>query len=184
MHAPRNRAPPDRIGAVSDPPALQLILGDFREEHTATILGWVQSAEDALGWAETPFLRIGPQLLEGWHAERGVVACVGWIDDQLCAYGQVLEDHVEREAEVTRVIVAPELRGRGVGRTFARLLGTEAVRRGFGVVLARTVRANRGAFACYRAAGFRRLSPADEAALNFDQSEEYVWLEFVPAADA
>lgn len=157
---------------------MHLTLGDFREEHAATILGWVRSAEDALGWAETPFLRIGPQVLERWHAERGVVPCVAWIDDRLCAYGLVLEDHVEREAEVARVIVAPELRGRGIGRTFARLLGTEAVRRGFGVVLARTVRANRAAFACYRAAGFSRLSPADEVALNFDQTEEYVWLEF------
>jgi ribosomal protein S18 acetylase RimI-like enzyme len=169
---------------VSEVPAAHLTLGDFREEHAATILGWVQSAEDALGWAETPFLRIGPPVLEQWHAEPGVVPCVGWIGDRLCAYGQVLEDHAEREAEVTRVIVAPELRGQGVGRTFARLLGTEAVRRGFGVVLARTVRANRAAFACYRAAGFSRLSLADEAALNFDQSEDYVWLEFAPATDA
>lgn len=161
-------------------PPLELIVSDFRQGHARTVLGWVRSATDALGWADVPFLRVGPQVLEGWHAERGVVPCVAWLEGELCAYGQVWEDHMEREAEVARLIVAPELRGRGVGRTFARLLGTEARRRGFDVVLARTARRNRAAFACFRGAGFERLSTVDEAAMNLDQSEDYVWLQFVP----
>jgi len=147
------------------------------------ILGWVRSADDALGWAELPFLRIGPQVFEQWHVEPGVVPCVGWLEGELCAYGQVWEDPVEREAEVTRVIVATDLRGRGVGRTFARLLASEAIRRGFGVVVARTTRPNRTAFACFRAAGFVRMDRADEVAMNLDQSDDYVWLQSAPAPD-
>jgi ribosomal protein S18 acetylase RimI-like enzyme len=159
---------------------MNLTLGDFRDEHAETILGWVQSAEDALAWAEVPFLRIGPPVLAAWHAERGIVPCVAWLGGELCAYGQVWEDHAEREAEVTRIIVAPELRGRGVGRTFARSLAGEATRRGFGIVLARTTRPNRAAFACFRAAGFARVDRVDEVAMNADQSEDYVWLQFMP----
>jgi [ribosomal protein S18]-alanine N-acetyltransferase len=81
---------------------------------------------------------------------------------------------------VTRVIVAPKLRGQGVGRTFARSLAAEATRRGFGTVLARTTRPNRAAFACFRAAGFTRMDRAEEVAMNADQSEDYVWLQFMP----
>jgi [ribosomal protein S18]-alanine N-acetyltransferase len=167
---------------VSEASEVDLTLGDFREEHAETILDWVQSAEDALAWAEVPFLRLGTHVLAGWHAEPGVVPCVAWLDGDLCAYGQVWEDHTEREAEVTRVIVAPELRGRGVGRWFARALATEATRRGFEIVLARTTRPNRAAFAAFRAAGFVRMERADEVAMNADQSEDYVWLQFMPAA--
>ena len=169
---------------MGEPAEVELSLGDFRDEHAETILGWVRSAEDALGWAEAPFLRIGPDVLDAWHAERGIVPCVAWLDRELCAYGQVWEDAVEREAEVGRVIVAPELRDRGIGRSFARLLAIEATRRGFGIVLARTTRPNRAAFACFRAAGFVRMDRADEVAMNADQVEDYVWLEFLPRAPA
>jgi ribosomal protein S18 acetylase RimI-like enzyme len=159
-----------------------ITLGDFQEEHAETILDWVQSAEDARGWAEVPFLLVSPDVLETWHAEPGIVPCVAWLDGRLCAYGQVWEDPVEREAEVGRVIVAPDLRSRGVGRSFARLLAIEATRRGFGLVLARTTRPNRAGFACLRAAGFVRMDRADEVAMNADQSEDYVWLQFAPPA--
>jgi ribosomal protein S18 acetylase RimI-like enzyme len=158
----------------------ELRLGDFQEEHAEAVLGWVVSAEDALGWAEVPFLRIGPDLLASWHAQPGIVPCVGLLGGELCAYGHVWEDHAEREAEVGRVIVAPDRRRQGVGRTFAALLAAEATRRGFQVILARSVRANRAAFACYRSAGFVRMDREDEVAMNFDQTEDYVWLQHAP----
>ena len=157
---------------------VDLALDDFREEHSATILGWVRSAEDALCWAEAPFLRIGPALFEEWHAQRGIVPCVGLLGDAVCAYGQVLEDLVEREAEIARVIVRPDLRAQGVGRAFVLLLAAEARRRGFGVVAARIARRNRAGYACFHGAGFTRLSAEDEAALNLDEPEEYVWMRF------
>jgi ribosomal protein S18 acetylase RimI-like enzyme len=163
---------------VSESETVELRLGDFREEEAETILGWVQSAEDALGWAETPFLRIRPDLLETWHAQPGIVPCVGFLGDELCAYGHIWEDHVEREAEVGRVIVAPERRRQGIGRSFVSLLTAEATRRGFGVILARTPRMNRAAFACYRSASFVRMDREDEVAMNFDQMEDYVWLQY------
>lgn len=154
-----------------------LRLADFESEHAETIVGWVESAEVALGWAETPFLRVRRELLETWHAQPGIVPCVGWLGDELCAYGHVWEDHAEREAEIGRVIVAPSRRRQGIGRAFVSLLAAEARRRGFETVLARTPRINRAAFACYRSAGFERMRREDEVAMNLDQSEDYVWLE-------
>jgi ribosomal-protein-alanine N-acetyltransferase len=151
-------------------------LGDFRHEHVETVLGWASTADDALAWAGVPFLRLGRALLEGWHAEPGVVPCVGHTGGRLCAYGQVCEDRDAGEAEVARVIVAPGLRGHGIGRAFASLLAGEATRRGFGIVVARVRRGDRTGFACYRSAGFTRMSGEEEARMNVDLDHEYVWM--------
>ena len=59
------------------------------------------------------------------------------------------------------------------GRTFR---SDEARQRGFPEVVLRVQRGNRAAFACYRAAGFVRVSPQEEASFNLDQPDHYVWM--------
>lgn len=159
-----------------------LALGDYRLEHGQTVVGWVRSAEECLIWADVPFLRLSPAVLDDWHAQQGIVPCVGLVDGDLCAYGQVIEDRAEDAAEIARVIVAPERRGQAVGRTFAALLAAEAQRRGFQSIVARAARGDRATFACYRGAGFVRMSLSEEASLNLDEEREYVWLRFGSAA--
>ena len=160
---------------------MDLAIGDFRPEHGEAVIGWVRSATESLTWSSVPFLRLDTGVLDEWHTQPGVVPCVGMLGGELCAYGQVLEDHAEDEAEVTRVIVAPDRRGQGVGQAFAALLASEARRRGFTSIFARAVRGDRGTFACYHAAGFVRVTWAEEASLNLDQDQEYVWLRFASA---
>jgi ribosomal protein S18 acetylase RimI-like enzyme len=159
---------------------VDLAIGDFREEDAAIVVGWVQSAGESLAWASVPFLRLGPEILEEWHAQPGVVPCVGLLDGKLCAYGQVWEDHAEDEAELARVIVAPEARGRGVGRSFVALLAAEARRRGFRSIVTRVVRGERAAFATYRGAGFVRVDRDEETSLNLDQDHDFVWMRLGP----
>jgi len=156
---------------------LDLTLDDFREEHAQPVVDWVQSADEALGWAEVPYLRLTAEVLDSWHDSPAVVPCVGLLDGALCAYGLLIEEQTVRAAEVARVIVAPEFRGRGLGPAFAALLAAEERRRGMTSVFARSLRANRAAFACYRAAGFARVAREDEVALNIGKAEDYVWLE-------
>lgn len=160
---------------------MDIALGDFRDEHGETVVGWVRSATESLTWSSVPYLRLGADVLEEWHAEPGVVPCVGLLDGRICAYGQVLEDHAQHEAEIGRVIVAPELRGQGIGSAFVGLLAGEGRRRGFTSIVARAVRGDRVTFACYQAAGFVRMTWAEEASLNVDQDQEYVWLRFASA---
>ena len=105
---------------------VDLALRDFRQDDAATVLGWVQSAGEALVWASVPFLRLSPAVFEEWHALPGVLPCVAQVAHELCAYGQVVEDRAEDEAELARVIVAPERRGQGLGREFVTLLAIEA----------------------------------------------------------
>jgi GNAT superfamily N-acetyltransferase len=163
---------------IGEHATVDLAIGDFRPEHGETVVGWVRSATESLTWSSVPFLRLDTGILDGWHAQPGIVPCVGLLDGKLCAYGQVLEDHSEDEAEVARVIVAPERREQGVGQAFVGLLAGEARRRGFTSIYARAVRGDRVTFACYEAAGFVRMTWAEEASLNVDQDQEYVWLRF------
>jgi GNAT superfamily N-acetyltransferase len=145
------------------------------------VVGWVRSATESLTWSSVPFLRLGTDVLDEWHAQAGTVPCVGLVGGELCAYGQVLEDHAEHEAEIARVIVSPERRRQGVGQEFVRLLAGEARRRGFAAIVARALRGDRVTFTCYQAAGFLRMTWAEEASLNLDQDQEYVWLRFASA---
>ena len=174
-------AAPNRGAQIGEHAAVDLAIGDFRHEHGETVIGWVQSAPESLRWSSVPYLRLETGVLDEWHAQPGIVPCVGLLAGDLCAYGQVLEDHGEDEAEVARVIVAPDRRGQGVGQAFVGLLANEARRRGFTSIVARAVRGDRVAFACYQAAGFVRMTWAEEAALNVDQDQEYVWLRFSSA---
>jgi RimJ/RimL family protein N-acetyltransferase len=43
---------------------------------------------------------------------------------------------------------------------------------------ARVVPGNVAAAACYRAAGFVRAAPVEEATLNVDQERVYVWMRY------
>ncbi len=73
-----------------------------------------------------------------WHAEAGVHPYV-LADGDPVAYGEVWEDREEDEAELARVIVAPPMRGRGVGRTLIASLAGEARAMGFDEIWVRVV---------------------------------------------
>ena len=74
------------------------------------------------------------------------------------------------------MIVAPDRRGRGIGRLFVGRLADRARASGFGEVWIRVVPTNAAALACYAHAGFLRASPEQEAAFNHGQPREYVWM--------
>jgi len=98
-------------------------------------------------------------------------------DDRLVGYGELWEDRDEDEAELARLVIAPDQRGRGCGRALTRLLADEARRRGFGEVWLRVIPENLVARRAYEAAGFRRITPEQEASLNGGQPRTYAWMQ-------
>lgn len=100
-----------------------------------------------------------------------------WFDGEtLVGYGEVWEDREEHEAELARLVIAPQYRGRGHGRAMTRALAEEAHRRGFDGVWLRVVAENVAARRAYEAAGFERATPEQEAAFNVGQPRAYVWM--------
>ena len=153
-----------------------LRLEPFVEAHARTVLGWVESAEEADRWASAGSRVLEPALLREWHADPEVRPYVGFEGSEPVGYGEVWEDRDADEAELARILVAPALRRRGIGRRLTALLGERARESGFADVWLRVVPDNEPALAAYRAAGFVRTSPEEEASFNDGQPCAYVWM--------
>jgi ribosomal protein S18 acetylase RimI-like enzyme len=140
------------------------------------VLGWIGSADELEVWASRRDFPPRRELFHEWHSDREVHPYVLSVAGRLCAYGEVWEDREENEAELTRIVVAPSERGRGLGRALVHLLSAEAIALGFRDVWVRVVPWNAPALACYEGARFVRATVEEEARFNQGQPYDYVWL--------
>ena len=155
---------------------MDLRLEPFVEAHAGTVLGWVESAEEADRWASAGSRVLEPALLREWHADPEV-------RPYLCFEG-------ERAGRIRRGLGGPRGR-RSRARPYPRRPGAAAPRdrpppdraarrasprAGFADVWLRVVPDNEPALAAYRAAGFVRTSPEEEASFNEGQPCAYVWM--------
>ncbi len=153
-----------------------MTLRRFEARDAPSVVGWIESVAEAARWASIDTLPTN-RLLARWHAADDVVPFV-WLEREPAepvAYGEIWEDRDEDEAELARIVVAPAMRGQGIGRRFVRALASEARSRGFAEIWLRVVPENAPAIAAYEAAGFRRATAAEEAAFNAGQPTEYRW---------
>jgi RimJ/RimL family protein N-acetyltransferase len=147
------------------------------------VLAWARTAEEREAWAGLVELDPDPAVFERWHADPDVHPFELLADGELVGYGEVWEDRGEDEAELARIIVDPEQRGRGLGQTLVVLLVRRAHALGYETVWVRAVPGNTAAIACYAAAGFARASDEEAAAFNQGQPRSYVWMR-LPIATA
>lgn len=155
---------------------MELSLEPFSETYARTVLGWVRSPEELDAWASVAQFEPSPALLRKWHADPEVHPFLLFAEGRVCGYGEVWEDRAEGEAELARILVAPDARGRGLGRRFVGLLAKRARDRGFDEIWLRVLPGNAPALASYRHAGFVRAKPEEEARFNEGQPRSYVWM--------
>jgi ribosomal protein S18 acetylase RimI-like enzyme len=155
---------------------VKLALEPFDEAHAGTVLGWVRSPSELDAWASVGGSEPSLALFREWHADPDVHPFFLFAEGRLCGYGEVWEDPAEEEAELARILVAPDLRGRGIGRRFVGLLAQRALDRGFDEIWLRVLPWNAPALASYRHAGFVRAKPEEEARFNEGQPRAYVWM--------
>ena len=146
-------------------------------DDAVTIAGWAQSAEEAGRWcshAEHPF---PPDRVREWWTETDVdpVLLVDGADHTPVAYGELWLD--VDEAELARLIVAPQRRGSGLGRDLVDRLVQRARALGLLGCYLRVVPDNLPALALYRTAGFNDVDQARTEEWNRGQPTTYVWLE-------
>jgi [ribosomal protein S18]-alanine N-acetyltransferase len=151
-------------------------LGPFDRSTAATVLSWARSPEEREAWASITETEPDVSVFDRWHADDGVHSFGFFVGDRLLGYGEVWEDRDEHEAELSRLIVDPQMRGRGVGRRMVELLSERARALGYDDVWVRVVASNEPAIKAYAAAGFVRTSPEDESRFNQGQPREYVWM--------
>ena len=111
-----------------------------------------------------------------WQRDADVTAHLLITGEQPVAYGELWFDAEEDEVELARITVAPEARGRGLGRTLVRGLLDKARDSGHADVFMRVHPDNDTALRCYRGVGFVPVAPESAEAWNAAQPVDYVWL--------
>ncbi|MGV3720957.1 MAG: GNAT family N-acetyltransferase [Actinomycetota bacterium] len=159
--------------------------GPVRAGDAEVIAGWARTPQEARLWAG-PGARwpvIASHLRE-WHADADIHPYVLLTDNYPVAYGEIWLDFQEQELELARLIVRPDLRGRGIGRRLVRKLIESAASTGLPVVFMRVAPENASALACYERCGFARVPDGDQRRYNQGQLVDYVWLTATLTSDA
>jgi ribosomal protein S18 acetylase RimI-like enzyme len=143
---------------VSDEVLRRATLDDVRK-----VASWITSARECELWAgpRLPFpldVSVLPARIDFDAAETFATSS----GDRLVAFGQIVPKALRR-AHLARVIVAPDVRGRGHGERLIRLLVDESRRQLHLRVSLNVDRENAPAIALYSKLGFREADrPADE----------------------
>ncbi|KOV33723.1 GNAT family N-acetyltransferase [Streptomyces sp. H021] len=149
----------------------------FSAAHAAVVAGWPASAGEVTLWCGRQEFPVPAQTITDWQRDADVRAHVLVADGEVVGYGELWFDADEDEVELARIIVAPDARGRGLGRALVRGLLARAVAAGFSNVFMRVHPVNARALRCYRGAGFAPVDPALAEAWNEAQPVGYVWLQ-------
>lgn len=146
----------------------------FDRAHAAAMLGWVLSDAEARMWASLDRAPDDPSIFDRFTADPDVEPWLLLDGGRPVAYGEVWRDG--GEAELARLLVAPDRRGQGIGRALAASLAERCAELGLRPVWVRVHPENAAAQAAYRAAGFVRADAATEAEFNVGQPAGYRWM--------
>jgi ribosomal protein S18 acetylase RimI-like enzyme len=156
---------------------LSFEFGRVRAADVAVVASWARSQQEARFWAgskaEWP---VRASDLHEWHADPDVRPYVLLADGRPIAYGEIWLDHQEQEVELARLIVRPDLRGRGIGRHLVRNLKEMAASTGLPVAVMRVMPENASALTCYARSGFVPLPASEQQQYNHGQPVDYIWL--------
>ncbi|HKY16159.1 MAG TPA: GNAT family N-acetyltransferase [Microthrixaceae bacterium] len=140
----------------------------------AEVLGWFETDEEVATWAGTRFgvpldrARFEAHVRSSSDpaADHWCYALVSSSTTALFSYGELTNLDAElRRADLSRLVVAPAQRGRGVGTALILTLVDEAVRLGMTTIGLRVFAQNRDALRVYERLGFVRTGQHVERTL-------------------
>lgn len=149
----------------------------YQPDLAAEIAGWAQSIDEARAWCgrnQESFPEAS--LFAQWPQDPDTRPYVLHALSIPVVYGEICVDESAGECEVARLVVKPTVRGRGIGRRLAEELAAVATTFGLDVAFIRVLPENEPALACYRRAGFERVTASDETQFNTGQPTAYVGL--------
>jgi RimJ/RimL family protein N-acetyltransferase len=129
----------------------------FSDEHTSTVLSWIQSEKDRVLWSGNSFREKLNQIRFNDHLKRKDLFAFQLLDSKgfIQAYGEIVIQATDR-ASLCRILVHPKMRGKGLGKFFCKRLILEikdwdVIRE----ISLNTLTSNKPALACYKSLGFR-----------------------------
>ncbi len=140
----------------------------FTIPEAETVAHWAASPEDVRHVTGADDGSLPADQVLAWTLEANYAFTLR-RDGDLVAYGEIVEDEVEGDAEIQHLLVAPDMRGRGIGKALlSRLVAFVAASRPYPEVWVRVGRDNEPARCCAEAVGFK-----DDEAMS---GPRYRWL--------
>ncbi len=151
----------------------------FDVTRSELVASWAVGDEVVRAWCAVEGGRVPADVVVGWSQADDVEAYL--LTDEAGeprAYGELWLDDDEGEVELARLLVAPEHRGRGVGRSLTRALTDRAreTHPELPAVILRVRPENEQAIRCYTAAGFVAVPADEQATWNEGQRFAYHWM--------
>lgn len=154
-------------------------LRPFDPRHARLVAGWATTSQEVAllsGRDEYPF---PADLLTAWRKIQDDIRPYQYGDgDEPIGYAELWLDEEEDEVELARIILAPQVRGRGLGTAFVRDLLAPARSAGFADIFLRVRPDNVPALRTYRRVGFTVVPDAQAAEWNRDQPVAYTWMQY------
>lgn len=150
----------------------------FAATDAPHVAAWPRDARELSAWCGRQDFPLPPSAVTAWQALPYVRSVVLRDAERPCAYGELWIDEDLGEVELARLIVAPDARGRGVGRRLTRVLLDRARETGLSQVFLRVAPTNEAAVRCYVSVGFRRVAPEQERRYNEGQPRLYLWFQY------
>ncbi len=154
-------------------------LQTFDPVHAELVASWAVGDEVVRAWCAVEGDRVPADVVAGWSRADDVEAfLLGDDAGDPVAYGELWLDDEEGEVELARLLVAPEHRGRGVGRALTRALSVRAHESHpeLPAVILRVRPENEQAIRCYTGAGFVAVPEDEQASWNEGQRFAYHWM--------
>jgi ribosomal protein S18 acetylase RimI-like enzyme len=156
-------------------------LHPFDPDRAALVASWAAGdAEVIRVWISIDADAVPPDVVAGWSQADDVEAFLFTVAEEgpYVAYGELWLDDEEGEVELARLLVAPELRGRGIGRVLVRELVERArtTHPELPTVFLRVRPENTRAIRAYHAAGFVDVPEDERASWNEGQPHVYHWM--------
>jgi RimJ/RimL family protein N-acetyltransferase len=156
-------------------------LQDFDPSRAPLVASWAAGDKDVvMAWISIDADGVPAEVVAGWSEADDVEAFLFTESDDgpLVAYGELWIDDEEGEVELARLLVAPDRRGQGVGRTLVRELVEQArtTHPELPVVFLRVQPGNTRAIRAYAAAGFVDVPDGEQATWNEGQRRTYHWM--------
>ena len=145
-----------------------LELRPFALPEAERVASWAATPEDVRALMGTDDFPLTADQIAAWTYEADYAFTLRRAGE-LTTYAEVVEDVVEQDVEIQRLLVAPDQRGTGAGRAMLlRLCAFLAEAWPYPEVWLRVGRDNLAAAACARAAGFEGIDAMS--------GPRYLWL--------
>jgi RimJ/RimL family protein N-acetyltransferase len=152
----------------------------FDPAGAALVASWAVGEEEVRSWWAVEGGAVAAEAVVAWSETDDVEAYLFAEADAGpdVAYGELWLDHEEGDLELAHLVVAPERRGRGVGRAFVRALAEHArqAHPELSLVVLRVQPQNARAIRAYLAAGFVAVPADEQDTWNQGQRAVYHWM--------